>query len=550
MRRVSLAALALLLLLGFMAPRAFALPRDAALDKGLTNDDAYAYALQMNSLTAGSDEALGMLEEALNNAPDSPGFYFTLSVAKFPSVVKSFDLFVEGMKAYNRSFWWRLSLIALILEAALISAAIALTAAALLRFPRDLPLISHDINEHKAQILLPLLIMPLALLGPLPFVAGVLFLVGMHMKRSNKLVAYLALLFIALAPLWTDFVGKTASLTNPVVRAVVDVNEGRDNTLALSTLAGREDFPSMFSYAIALKREGRAEEAVELLQGLIETHTDHRLYNNLGNAYVAIDRRDLAKTVYLKAIEQGRSVTTLYNLAQIYRDELDYENGEKYFNQAQQMNKAQVSDYTARTAKHYNRMVFDETLTFREITTAAWGSDVRNSVRGFPMGTVIPAGVAGGLLVLFMILGKLMPSSAFRCKNCGKVACHACAESEKMCMACQGKLSEAEDASPQSRVKRMLHANQQKTRQMTIIRVLSFLPPGIAQTYSGRLLSGFLYMWFFGFGVAVLVLDPFMSTGLAGNSHGWLWLLMAPMLLLVYYVSILTVSRRLDRGWL
>ncbi len=550
MRRVSLAALALLLLLGFMAPPAFALPRDAALDKGLTNDDAYAYALQMNSLTAGPDEALGMLEEALNNAPDSPGFYFTLAVAKFPSVVKSFDLFVEGVKAYNRSFWWRLSLIALLLEAALLSAAIALTAAALLRFPRDLPLISHDINEHKAQILLPLLIMPLALLGPLSFVGGVLFLVGMHMKRSNKLVAYLALLFIALAPLWTDFVGKTASLTNPVVRAVVDVNEGRDNTLALSTLAGREDFPSMFSYAIALKREGRAEEAVELLQGLIETHTDHRLYNNLGNAYVAIERRDLAKAAYLKAIEQGQSVTTLYNLAQIYRDELDYENGEKYFNQAQQMNKAQVSDYTARTAKHYNRMVFDETLTFREISTAAWGSDVRNSVRGFPRGTVIPAGAAGGLLVLFMILGKLMPSSAFRCKNCGKVACHACAGSEKMCMDCQGQLSEADDASPQSRVKRMLHANQQKTRQMTIIRALSFLPPGIAQTYSGRLLSGFLYMWFFGFGVAVLVLNPFMSTGLAGNSHGWLWLLMAPMLLLVYYVSILTVSRRLDRGWL
>jgi hypothetical protein len=41
-----------------------------------------------------------------------------------------------------------------------------------------------------------------------------------------------------------------------------------------------------------------------------------------------------------------------------------------------------------------------------------------------------------------------------------------------------------------------------------------------------------------------------MSTGLAGNSHGWLWLVMVPTMLLVYYVSILTVSRRLDRGWL
>ena len=550
MRRASLAAFILLLLLGFLVPGASAMPRDAALDRGLSNDDAYAYSLKMRSLTAGADEAQAMLEEALDNAPDSPGFYFTLAVSKLPSVVRSFDLFIEGVKAYSRSFWWRLSLIALLLEAALLSAAIALTVAALLRLPRDLPLITHDINEHKALLLLPLLIMPLAFLGPLSFVGGVLFLVCMYMKRTNKLVAYIALLFIALAPLWTDFVGKTASLTNPTVRALVDVSEGRDNMLALSTLGGSEDFPSMFSYAIALKREGRGEEAVELLQGLIEENSDHRLYNNLGNAYVAIGRRDLAKAAYLKAIEQGKSVTTLYNLAQIYRDELDYENGEKYFNQAQEMSKSQVSVYTTRTAKHYNRMVFDETLTFAEINRAAWLSEATNSGRGFPRGTVLPAGVAAGLLVLFMIMGKIMPSSAFRCKNCGKVACIDCAENEKMCMDCQMKLAQDDDASPQARVKRMLQANQQKEKQMTIIRVLSFAPPGIAQTYSGRLFAGVLYMWLFGFGVAVLVLNPFMSTGLAGNSHGWLWLVMAPLLLLIYYVSIITINRRLDRGWL
>ncbi len=549
MRRVSQAVF-ILLLLGFFVPPASALPRDAALDRGLSNDDAYAFSLKVKSLTAGPDEAVSMLEEALANAQDSPGFYFTLAVAKLPSMVRSFDLFVEGVKAYNRSFWWRLSLIALLLEAALLSAAIALTVAALLRLPRDLPLITHDINEHKVLLLLPLLIMPLAFLGPLSFVGGVLFLICNYMKRWNKLVAYIALLFIALAPVWTPVVGKIASLTNPAVRAIVDVNEGRDNMLALSTLAGRKDFPSMFSYAIALKREGRGQEAVGLLQGLIKENSSHRLYNNLGNAYVSMDRRDLAKAAYLKAIEQGKSVTTLYNLAQIYRDELDYENGEKYFNQAQAMSEAQVSVYTARTAKHYNRMVFDETLTFREISKAAWLSESTNTVRGFPRGTLIPAGVAVGLLVLLMIMGKIMPTSAFRCKNCGKIACIDCAENEKMCMDCQMKLAQDDDASPKARVKRMLQANKQKERQMTIIRLLSFVPPGIAQTYSGRLFAGFLYMWLFGFGLAVLALNPFMSTGLAGNSHSWLWLIMVPMLLLLYYISIITINRRLDRGWL
>jgi len=345
-------------------------------------------------------------------------------------------------------------------------------------------------------------------------------------------------------------VGKVASVTNPVVRALVDVNEGRDNTLSLDTLGAREDFASTFSYAVALKREGRAEEAVGILDRLIEENTDHRLYNNLGNVYVAMGRRDLAKAAYLKAIEQGESVTTLYNLSQIYRDELNFENGDKYFKQAQGISKARVSVFTARNAKHYNRMVFDETLTFEELKSVALKSETRNSVRGFPNGTVIPAGLAAAMLVLFVILDKTLANRAFRCKNCGKVACALCAEGDKMCADCQSKLAEDDNSSPKSRVRRMLQANRQKDKQMTIIRGLAFTPPGIAQVYSGRLLSGFIYMWLFSFAIIILVLDPFMSTGLAGGSHGWLWLIMAPLIVLVYYVSITTVNRRLDKGWL
>jgi tetratricopeptide (TPR) repeat protein len=532
-----------------LSPPAEAIPREEALDMGLSNDDAYAYSLKKKAAD-GTGDAVALLEEALENAPDSPGFYFSLAGAKFPSVTKSVELFVEGVKAYGRSFWWKTSILTLVIEALLFSIAIALTLVALIRLPRDLSLLTHNINEKKALLILPLIVFPMALLGPLPFVAGVLMLVSIYMKRASKAVAILALLLVALSPVWTVALGKLVSVSNPTVRAVVDVNEGRDNSLALVTLAGKEDFASRFSYAIALKRTGRAEAAAEIFQALIDERADYRLYNNLANAYVAMDRRDLAKAAYLKSIEKGESVINLYNLSQIYRDELDFESGDKYFKQAQALNTEMVSQYAARSSSHYNRLVIDETLTFSEIKKMALTSNVTNSVRGFPNGTIIPAALAGFLILLSLLSGKLVSKRAFRCKNCGRVACLDCAENDKICMDCKGKMAEDSDTSPKARVKRMLHANKQKERQMAVIRGLSFTPPGIAQIYSGRVFSGFVYLWFFSFSVLIIVLNPFMSTGLAGCDHSWIKFVVIPLVLFVYYISIMTTNRRLDRGWL
>jgi tetratricopeptide (TPR) repeat protein len=316
-------------------------------------------------------------------------------------------------------------------------------------------------------------------------------------------------------------------------------------------LGEREDFVSRFSYAIALKREGRAEEAVGIFEQLIEENGSSRLYTNLGNAYVAADRRDLAKTAYLNALKQGGSVATLYNLAQIYRDELDYENGDKYFKDAQTQDKALVSEYTARHSSHFNRIVVDETLDRSEIVREALKVQAANSVKVFTNGPLtVPAGIAAALIVLFALLDGKGVALGFRCKNCGAVACEICADNTKMCGDCKGQLSEQDDASPQARVRRMLQANRQKEKHMAVIRALSFAPPGVPQIFSGRLFSGMVFLWLFAFSITLLVHDPFMTTGLAGGSHGWLWMLAVPIILLLYYISFVTVNRRLDRGWL
>ena len=547
MRKLSLWAA--VLVLAFTAAAANAVPRQEAVARGLVNDDPYAYHLFESSREPGAD-ARGLLEEAIENAPNTPGFYFALSRAALPSLVDSFSYFVTGVKAYGMSFWWQLSLLTFMAVALVVSASISLLVVALMRFFRDLPLLSHDINEKKALMLVPLLLMGYMVLGPLCIAGGLLFMICLYKKRSHKALVYLALLIVILSPLWSRTLETALSFSNAKARAVVAVNEGRDNTLAIQVLADEDVFSSRFTYALAVMREGGAEGSIALYDALIKDSSDPRLYNNLGNAYVAIGRRDLAKTAYLKAVQSGGSVTTLFNLAQIYRDELDYDKGNKYFDQAQAKDKARVSEFAARMGTTGKLHVADDVLTPKEVISVVMDSPVVNAVMPFNFGSEIPAGYALFLFLLFFLFSGKLGGHAFNCKDCGDVSCPECSRDNKLCEDCHAKLAGDDSASPQARVKRMIKANKKKDKQIAVVMVLSFAPPGIAQAFTGRVFSAFLYMWIFSFSIVLIAMDPFMRTGLSGGSHGWVWIVAVPLILVTYYVSNLTVRRRLDRGWL
>jgi len=550
MRKLSLQVLAALAVLVFLTAAVSAAPREAAVERGLMNDDPYARHLIESAGGVKGSEARELMQQVRDSAPDTPGFYFALARVSLPSMVDSFGYFMEGFKAYGRSFWWQVSFAVLLSVSLLVSASIALTLTAIIRFFRDLPLLAHDINERKALLLVPLIALGYMVLGPLCIAGGLLFIICLYKKRSSKALVYIALLLVMLSPLWTRALDRALSLTNVKARAIVAVNEGRDNSLALQSLAGEKDFESRFSYALAVKRETGALEATVLLEELIKENPDPRLYTNLGNAYVVMERMDLAKTSYLKAVSSGGSVTTLFNLAQIYRHELDYENGDKYYNEAQALDQAKISEFAARMGGRNKLLVMDEVLTAKEVAKVVLKSPVTNSVMPFPYGAEIPAGYALFLFVLFLALSGKLGGRAYVCKDCGDVACQDCSGDTKLCMECISKLSDEGDVSPQARIKRMLQASKRKEKLMAVIRGLSFTPPGIAQAYTGRVFSAFMYMWIISFSVTVVLLNPFMGTGLSGGSHGWITLVVTPLVLITYYVSIVTVNRRLDRGWL
>ena len=92
-----------------------------------------------------------------------------------------------------------------------------------------------------------------------------------------------------------------------------------------------------------------------------------QIRTNLGNAYISLGRHDDAKGAYETALEHGRSAITLYNLSQVYRDELNYPVGDKYYDEALAEDRALVTSFTPRAGKTPNRLVVDMTFGWRKL---------------------------------------------------------------------------------------------------------------------------------------------------------------------------------------
>lgn len=552
-RKHSIFFIALGLAVMFTASLAHGLERSETLDRGLRSNGAYANALVIKSESAEPAERAALLRQAIKHSPDSPTLYFRLAAATMPNLGMAATYLVDGIKVYGHSFWWQMSIKGLLYISALLAVLISAGLIALIRLPKALPRLVHDINESKAKIIIPFLMVPAAFLGPVVLIGALMMLSGLYMKRGDKWVVYLTFILIAAVP----FLGKTAdsfySASTPEAMAIVAVNEGRDNVAALQALKGKNGFAREFSYATALKREGRLGEAISMFEALAGKGSDPRVFINLGNAYFAQGNSDAAKEAYKKAMGMDRSVLALYNLSQAYRDSFEYAEGDKYYEEAQAMDRAAISGFQEIHGKSYNRTVIDARLTIGEMGSVAL--DAR--LRALPLAGDYMRTFYGGaaLFVIFALLDSIVGVRSYRCAKCDALACDMCSDprqtqSDLLCMDCLKAQGANEDTSAKERVSRMLAANEEKSRVITRLRILSVMPPGLAQAYSGRVGKAFFYMMFFLFPVIVLALNPYFHTGLDGGSHGWLWPVAVPLLALVYLVSIITVNRRLDRGWL
>lgn len=533
---------------------------ETRLDKGLTNTEPYSYVL-MGMAHADKTMAKTLLEQARKYSPDLPAVYFELAKESFsPSaqgVFQWLDYFRQGMEAYGRNFFWEFSIVGLVYASLLISFVLSMVLVLAIRFPLEAGLILHDGAEDRKRLFFLAVPVVLSLFGPIALITGAFFVIGLYFKKENKVVVYAAFLFFVLSPFFMSTIYAFLSVS-PTLKAMVATNEGRDNRYAIEALRGKGDFGSVFSYALALKREGNYQGAVDAYKSLISSSItpDPRVLINLGNSYYGLQDIEAAKHEYQRSIQIAPLPPALYNLSQIYREQLDFAKGDQFYFEAVNLDPMAVSEYRSVTGRSPNRFVVDETLPLGVM----WRYALRGSLKiysennGLLAGfTFLPFVIGGVMIPMFYLLHKKVKFRAVRCTRCGSVFCSRCSRViawGEMCPQCYRSLIKIDEIDSRDRITGLLGIYQGRTKRRKKAALLSSVLPGAGQIYSGKMLAGFVLLWAFLLFLTLTIMNGFFSTGLAPFGHVWIPSLMVPLMALTYVVSVLHIRRRIQRGWL
>jgi tetratricopeptide (TPR) repeat protein len=532
--------------------------RETMLDRGIRNSEPHAYQL-IEKARQDSPESGQLLEEAMKDAPDLPAVYFELAQKSFSlsttGIFESVNYIIEGLYAYSRNFWWSFTFAGILFSSLVISFVAAIAVIVAIRFPGDLQLFAHDMTEIKYPLFMLIALIVFSFISPFLFLAVMLVMLGMYMKKIDRPVVYIFLIFLAFSPA----VFKASSLfmsvmSSPRMKAIIEVNESKDSKRAVTALKNSDDYASLFSYALALKREGNYGEAASIYQKLLQRRPDPKVYVNLGNCYVGLNNMTGAINYYLKGVEMKPLASGYYNLSQISRELLDYTKGNEYFNRALEINRNAVADYRSIYSRNPNRIVVDETLSFPGIWELAVEKPVKTSTFGL---SVMPAffisGTAMLLIIFFALLNSRFRNRAYRCKRCSTILCQRCEKRliwGQMCPECYASMIKLDALVAKERIARLLAIYEHQKKRRNIMKIFSFLMPGASQIYAGKILYGFLFLWPFLFFLFLPVANVVLSGGGLLSGHRFFTWAAGFLAAGVYIISNIITRQRIAKGWL
>jgi len=424
----------------------------------------------------------------------------------------------------------------------------------LMRVPFDIPLLSHDLKEDSPKILF-LLSLVLVFLSPLFLLGGILVILGMYMTKWNKLSVYVFFLFLLISPLFFSIAVMFFNASSSgMLKAIIQVNESKGNRFALSVLKGSHDQIEQFSYALAMKREGGYQEAMNIYDSLILKRPTPEVYNNLANCYVALGDIKTAKELYTRSTEFHRFSSNLYNLSVLSRETLDFDKGDEYFLLAQTLDREAVFRFRRIFSKNPNRFVIDESLprsTFWKYANRKTDSAYRINISMLPqiyssLGSLV-------MMVFFYMLTRRFKHMAYKCKRCGSILCKKCEKRilwGRMCLRCYQSLIKLDELDAKERIARLLTVYKYQKRRRDIIKFVSLILPGTGQIYTGSILNGLLFLWPFLFFLFIPFTNTLFVPETSYFSHTWLSVIALILMGVVYIACNIIIRRRLAKGWL
>jgi tetratricopeptide (TPR) repeat protein len=530
---------------------------ESQLDRGIKNSEVSSYLL-LQEARANKAQAATLLSRASAYSPDLPAVHFELAKAKFSlsytGILESVDHLILGINAYARNFWWSFSLAGGAFLCLVLSFIVVISVIVIIRIFSDLPLLSHEVEESRDTIALLLVLFVLSLISPLLFLAGILILLGLYMRRIDKIIVYAYLVFLLASPFFFRAAAQFLQVSSSgTMKAIVDVNESKGNAYALFALKSTDAPPAQFSYGLALKRAALYDEAIAAYKNLIKTKADAAAYVNLGNVYVGQNNMDEAGISYHAAIALRPLASAYYNLSQVSREGLDFEKGNEYFNKALEIDRNSVTRYRAISGRNPNRIVADETISPLSLWNLAWqapGKAATFNLSWLPTWAISLAALL--LIFAFYMMSKHAGNKAYRCRRCNEIFCPRCEKHimwGQMCPQCFRSLIKLEETEVKERVAQLLFIYDHQKWRRNIMKLLSFIIPGSAQIYAGKILYGFFFMWPFLF----FLLFPLTTSFMPPDARGTHWVLNLASLVIAAILLIIShifTRQRISKGWL
>ena len=530
---------------------------ESQLNSGIKNSEVSSYLL-LQEARANKAQAATLLSRASAYSPDLPAVHFELAKAKFSlsytGILESVDHLILGINAYARNFWWSFSLAGGAFLGLVLSFIVVISIIVIIRIFSDLPLLSHEVEESRGNIALLLVLFVLSLISPLLCLAGILILLGLYMRRIDKIIVYVFLVFLLTSPFFFRAAAQFLQVSSSgTMKAIVDVNESKGNAYALSALKSTDEPPALFSYGLALKRAGLYDEAIATYKNLIKTKADATVYVNLGNMYVGQNNMDEAGISYRAAIALRPLASAYYNLSQVSREGLDFEKGNEYFSRALEIDRNAVTGYRAISGRNPNRIVADETISPSSLWNLAWqvpGKAATFNLSWLPAWAISFAALL--LIFAFYMMNNNAGNKAYRCRRCNEIFCPRCEKHimwGQMCPQCFRSLIKLEETEVKERVAQLLSIYDHQKRRRNIMKLLSFFIPGSAQVYAGKILYGFFLMWPFLFFLLFPLTTSFMTPDARGTHLvvNLASLLIAAILLIIFNIF---TRQRISKGWL
>ena len=500
-----------------------------ATDLGIENLDALSAALVDDArkvLGGGSvTAALDLAREAQELSPNYPTAYFFrgwLLLRYQPwKILEIIGEYLNGWSQAGKHIWMLLYGFGNGLLWLIGAAGAAIFTFILTVIIRYTPWINHILSEltkhnldHKAIWFL----IAAVLSGPLWLGLGIawmlvwwLLIFWLFMTGRERGLALALVVLIASASLWLPpWVSVIKARTSPDF--VVMAQSVRGEAALYPGIASFTAFDSSqpdWQVSMALGLQYKRSEQYELAQQYFEQAMklrpdEERILINLGNVHLLANRLDEAIEWYQKTLVlYPNSVEAHYNLAQAYREKLQFVEGERHYEEARRLNPELTEQYTRRALVGLSHPVVDKPLTLIEALKKAFTStdEVRNSAdRIFSSLWNVPLWTAPligfGFITVVLLISRLtyIGSLSFPCALCGRTICQHCQKHIfhlRICENCQ---------EVNKKVKRLIELHQiqrRRDRQITLARLFSLLLPGTGHFFLLHSLKGFIFAFAF-----------------------------------------------------